>query len=124
MLYVFRENGRWGAIARSRDPGLHGRKPVFRSARALAASYLDPYVDLTGRVVGFAVADLRELGSYDWRLSQRNVWKVERWLIDYPHGRLGISDTRYGRLLARYRAFKARYPERKPEYYEGKHAWL
>jgi hypothetical protein len=124
VLFVFRESGLWGAVARSRDPGLHGRRPVFRSARQLAASYMDPYVDLTGRVLGFAVADLREMDGYDWRLSARNVWKVERWLIDYPHHRLGMTDARYERLLARYKAFKARHPDSKPVYYEGKRAWM
>src|SRR5215831_8949717 len=36
VLFVYRRGGRWGTVARSRDPGLHGRKPVFRTARALA----------------------------------------------------------------------------------------
>ena len=37
VLFVYRQRGRWGSIARSRDPGLHGRKPVFRTrARARA----------------------------------------------------------------------------------------
>ena len=39
---------------------------------------MDPYVDLTGRIVAYAVVDLRELDGYDWRFSERNVWKVER----------------------------------------------
>src|SRR6516225_11685354 len=26
VLFVYRRHGRWGSIARSRDPGLHGRK--------------------------------------------------------------------------------------------------
>ncbi len=30
--------GSWGSVARSRDPGLHGRKPVFATPRALALS--------------------------------------------------------------------------------------
>jgi hypothetical protein len=124
VLYLYRENGRWGAVARSRDPGLHGRKPVFASPRQLAASYMDAYVDLTGRVTGYAVADLRELGAYDWRLSERNVWKVERWLVDYPHRPLRMSDARYRRLHARYRAFKARWPDRKPTDYAGRESWL
>jgi hypothetical protein len=124
VIYPFRQGGRWGAIARSRDPGLHGRKPVFRTPRHLAASYMDAYVDLTGRVTGYAVCDLRELGDYDWRLSERNVWKVERWLVDYVHRPLRMSDARYRRLLARYRAFKARWPDRKPTDYEGREAWL
>lgn len=123
VLFVFRREGRWGSVARSRDPGLHGRRPVFRTVRQLAASYMDPYVDLTGRVVGFAVADLRELDRYDWRLSSRNVWKVERWLVDYPHRPLGMSDARYRRLHERYRRYRTRYPDRKPTYYDGKKDW-
>src|SRR5262245_186024 len=116
VLFVFRENGRWGSVARSRDPGLHGRKPVFPTARALARTYLDTYVDMTGRIEAFAVADLRDLGGYDWRLSPRNVWRVEKWLVDYPHQPLGITDRRYAALHARYRRYKARYPDRKPVY--------
>jgi hypothetical protein len=124
VIFVFRHEGRWGAVARSRDPGLHGRKPVFRSARALAASYLDTYVDLTGRVTGFAVADLRDLGDYDWRLSPRNVWKVERWLLQYPHHRLTMSDRRYHWLHERYKRYKARYPDKKPVYYDSRPTWM
>ncbi len=124
VLFAFRQGGRWGAVARSRDPGLHGRKPLFRTPRQLAMSYLDTYVDLTGRVKGFAVADLRDLGGYDWRLSSRNVWKVEQWLIAYPHRRLEISDRHYAALHARYRRYKARYPHRKPVYYDNRQTWM
>src|SRR5205085_9700918 len=35
VLFVFKSNGAWGSIARSRDVGLHGRKPVYRSLRDL-----------------------------------------------------------------------------------------
>src|SRR4051812_18095201 len=85
VIFVYQRRGRWGSVARSRDPGLHGRKPVFATPRTLAASYVDPYVDLTGRVEAFALVDLRLMGTYDWRLSERNVWKVERMLLDTPH---------------------------------------
>ena len=124
VLFVFRTNGCWGSVARSRDPGLHGRRPVFKTARQLALSYADPFVDLTGRVTGFAVADLRELGGYDWRLSERNVWKVERWLIDYPHRQMGISDRRYRELHERYQRYKARHPDDKPVYYDNRRTWM
>jgi hypothetical protein len=124
VIFVFRHQGRWGSVARSRDPGLHGRKPVFPSARALAASYMDAYVDLTGRVTGFGVADLRDLGGYDWRASAKNVWKVERWLLKYPHHRLTMSDRRYEWLHERYKAYKARYPDQKPVYYKGRRLWM
>ena len=126
VLYVYTERGRWGSIARSRDPGLHGRLPVFASARALAASYVDPYVDFTGRVRGFGLANLAdEMGTYDWRCSTKNVWKVEQMLIDFPHAKLGMSDARYRRLHARYAAFRAANRDRKPiSYYEGRDRWM
>jgi hypothetical protein len=123
VIFVYQRRGRWGSIARSRDPGLHGRKPVFRTARDLALSYVDPYVDFTGRVTGYAVVDLRLLGDYDWRLSDRNVWKVERVLLDYPHRSIRSSDARIDHLRAKYRAFKAQFPDRKPLFYRGRHQW-
>jgi hypothetical protein len=123
VLFVYRDAGRWGSVARSRDPGLHGRKPVFRTARALALSYVDPYVDFTGRITGYAVVDLdRELGGYDWRLSARNVWKVEQMLIDYPHRTIVTSDARIDRLRAWYFRYR-RVNNRKPVEYSGREHW-
>src|SRR5262245_8016321 len=124
VIFVYRRNGRWGSVARSRDPGLHGRKPVFATSRALAASYLDPYVDLTGRITAYAVVDLRSsMRNYDWRLAETNVWKVERMLLDTPHHRLHMPDTRFRMFRRRYGAFKARHPDRKPLFYEGREKW-
>ncbi|MBA3641361.1 MAG: hypothetical protein H0W53_19240 [Acidobacteria bacterium] len=123
VIYIYRRRGRWGSIGRSRDPGLHGRKPVFRSARDLASSYVEPYVDFTGRVTGYATLDLRSLGDYDWRLSEQNVWKVERVLLDHPHEPLPSSDVRIDRLRARYRRFRAEHPGKKPVYYRGRERW-
>ena len=123
VIFVYRRGGRWGSVARSRDPGLHGRKPVFATPRALAASYLDTYVDLTGGIKAYTVADLRVLGDYDWRLSDHNIWKVERMLLDAPHKRLRMSNARFQSFRTRYRAFKERYPARKPILYEGRNSW-
>jgi hypothetical protein len=61
VLFLFRQRGRWGTVARSRDAGLHGRKPVFRTLRQLVMSYVDPYVDGSGRITGYGVGDLRTL---------------------------------------------------------------
>jgi hypothetical protein len=123
VIFVYQRKGRWGSVARSRDPGLHGRKPVFATPRALAKSYLDTYVDLTGRVEAFAVVDLRIMGRYDWRLADGNVWKVERVLLDTPHRPLRMPEARYRSFLGRYRAFKQKHPDRKPLNYEGRERW-
>ena len=123
VLFVYRRRGQWGSVARSRDPGLHGRKPVFRRARDLALSYVDPYVDFSGRIVGYAVVDLRALGGYDWRLSNRNIWKVERLLQDHPHRPIRTSDRRIDRLRRRFRLFKEKHPDQKPLYFGGQETW-
>lgn len=123
VLFVYKADTGWGSIARSRDPGLHGRKPVFASARALARSYVDPYVDGTGRVRGYAVVNLTEqLRGYDWRLSERNLWKAEQLLIDWPHHRIGMSDRRYQAIRRRYLAYKEA-TGRKPQFYTNRHTW-
>lgn len=124
VLFVYRANGSWGSVARSRDPGLHGRKPVFPNPRALALSYVDPYVDFTGRLTGYVVADLRALiGDYDWRLSERNVWKVERALLMLPHRPIRSSNRRIDALRAKYRAYRAKYGRKPVEYYRGREKW-
>jgi len=124
VIFIHRRGGRWGSVARSRDPGLHGRKAVFASPRALALSYFDPYIDFTGRITGYAVVNLADvMGRYDWRLSDENVWKVERVLLDYRHRPIASSDRRVDALRARYRAFRARFPGRKPVFYGDRERW-
>lgn len=123
VIFVWRGPEGWGSIARSRDPGLHGRKPVFQTPRHLALSYVEPYVDDTGAITGYAVVDLRVMGGYDWRLSGRSVWKVERMLLEHPHRRIHTSGRRIDKLRARYRAFREQHPDRKPVYYPGRERW-
>jgi len=123
VIFVYQARGRWGSIARSRDPGLHGRRPVFATPRALALSYVDPYVDYTGGVTAYAVVDLREhMGTYDWRLSDRNVWKVERMLLEYPHRKIRTSAERIERLRRKYVAFREKFGY-KPLFYARRDRW-
>jgi hypothetical protein len=124
VVFVFRRGPFWGSVARSRDTGLHGRRPVYRSLRQMAQSYFDPYVDTTARITGYGLASLRDLGGYDWRFSLRNVWKVERYLQELPHKRLHTSERRYRRLLARYEDWHALHPDRTPDYFEDRHNWM
>src|SRR6185369_5701746 len=124
VLFVFKQNGGWGSIGRSRDLGLHGRKPVFRSLRDLAWSYFDPFVDFSGRLKGYAVTSLYDLGDYDWRFSPRKMLKIEDHLRAIPHKPVHSSDKRYEKLLARYRQYKKRYPDRTPSYYDSRPNWL
>jgi hypothetical protein len=123
VIFVYRGAHGWGSVARSRDPGLHGRKPMFATPRALALSYVEGYIDFTGRIKAYAVVDLRVLGSYDWRLAGGNVWKVERVLLDWPHRRIASSDRRADRLRRRYRAFREAHGYKPWKYYRGRDRW-
>jgi hypothetical protein len=123
VIFVYRTTRGWGSVARSRDPGLHGRRPVFATPRALALSYAEGYVDYTGRVKAYAVVDLRILGTWDWRLSEQNVWKVERLLLDWPHRRVTLSDARVDAMRRRYRAFRERHGYKPWKYYKGRERW-
>jgi hypothetical protein len=124
VVFIYQARGGWGSIARSRDPGLHGRLPVFASPRALALSYADPYVDYTGRVTGYAVVNVAEqMGDYDWRVADTNIWKVERMLLEYPHRRISMSERRFQRLRKWYREYRAAHGGRKPVDYAGRERW-
>lgn len=124
VIFVFQRDKLWGSIARSRDIGLHGRKPLFRSVRDLVWSYFDPYVDFSGRIKGYGLASLYDLGDYDWRFSPRRMIKIENYLRDMPHRRLHSSNHRYKKLLARYHRYKKCFPDRSPSYYENKRQWM
>ena len=124
VLFVFQEDGLWGSIGRSRDIGLHGRKPLFRSLRDLTWSYFDTYVDFSGRIKGYGLTSLYDLGNYDWRFSARKMSKIEDHLREIPHRRIHSSDKRYERLMARYKKYKKRYPDRSPSYYDNRHQWM
>jgi hypothetical protein len=117
VIFIYQRQGRWGSVARSRDPGLHGRRPVFRRLRDLALSYWEPYIDRTGCIQAYGSVDLRVLGTYDWRLSAGNVFKVERMLYGIPHRPIRYSQARADRLRRRYIAY-IEATGRKPIYYD------
>ena len=123
VIFVYRTPTGWGSVARSRDPGLHGRQPLFATPRALALSYFESYIDLTGCIKGYAVVDLRVLGTYDWRLSEKNVWKVEQLLLDWSHRRISYSESRVVRMRRRYEAFYESRRYKPWKYYRGRSRW-
>ncbi len=101
VIYVFKKNGLWGAVAQSSDRGLRGRAPVFKSLRSLAYSYFDPYIDETGCVRAYQIAHLDETGT-DWRTSYRDLKKAEDYLIYVKHIKINYSKKRHFKLRARW----------------------
>lgn len=101
VIFVYKFKNRWGSVGRSRDEGLHGRKPSFRSLRDLALSYYEPYIDKTGCITGYQIAHLDD-SKADWRASVKNVWKVEKFLIDIKHVRIKFNRKRYQKIHKKY----------------------
>jgi hypothetical protein len=61
------------------------------------------------------------MGTYDWRLSSGNVWKVERMLFEIPHRPICRSASYVKRMRAKYFAFIAANRGKKPLYYDRRH---
>lgn len=124
VLWLWRRDGKWGTVARSRDPGLHGRRPVFRSVKRLVDSYAPAYVDHTGRIVGYGVLDLRD-ETRDWRTAPGDAnWWIEKALIAGDHTRYRMPHADYEKWQRKYERFKRGDPRGKPVYYPGRRAWL
>ncbi|MBL7556644.1 MAG: hypothetical protein JNM24_12560 [Bdellovibrionaceae bacterium] len=101
VIFIYKKKNLWGAIGCSRDQGLKGRKPIFKTIRALTLSYFEPYIDKTGLITAYQQANLDETTG-DWRYSKRNVWKSENYLLNLPHIRLKSSKKRSRQIRDRY----------------------
>jgi len=123
-LFLFTQRGQFGAIGWSRDVGLNGRKPVFKTLKALVRSYATPYIDEHERITSYGVLDLRTLKRQDWRDSQHDVWYVEQALTAMPHTRLTYPRGFVQTWKRRYIRFKRQYPRQQPDYFPGQHAWM
>ena len=114
-VFVFKTKTGWGSVAKSRDAGLHGRAPKFRTIRDLVWSYYDPFVDKTGMITAYALLNLDDSDT-DWRSSDRNLWKLEQFVVKAKHTKLSSSKKRYRSLLKKYE--KTGIPPQ-----SGKHWW-
>ena len=124
MIFVYRTGTGWGSVARSRDPGLHGRKPLFATPRALALSYVECYVDYTGAHQGLRGGGPARAGQLRLAaVASGNVWKVERMLLDWPHRRITSSNARIDAMRKRYVAFREAHGYKPWRYYKGRERW-
>ncbi len=124
VLFLFRRHGKWGTVAKSRDPGLFGRKPVFPDLRSLVDDYAAPYVDDEGRIKGYGVLDLRRLPRQDWDTARGDVWWVEEALYAMRHTRYKMANSDYERWKTRYDRFKERNPKGRPTYFPRRDRWM
>jgi hypothetical protein len=88
VLAVFRQRGRWGAIAKSNYAGLRFREPVYRTPRELVMSYFEHYFNLarekTLRQYSRSV-NLTRFDCINWMTSEEDLWPITDHLMSVPH---------------------------------------
>ncbi len=75
LLAVFKQNRRWGALAKSNFVGLRFREPVYRTLGELVMSYFEPY---------FNVDRERTLRGYTRPLSLKPFDRL-KWMTEDEH---------------------------------------
>jgi len=109
VLAVYRQNGYWGAVAKSHYAGLRSREPVYKTLRELAMSYFEHYYNLkrerTLRSYSLPL-DLRKLDALHWMTSDQEMDAVAgaidraRHVALFP-ARMGKRFTKADKALCR-----------------------
>jgi hypothetical protein len=88
VIAIFREDGCWGAIAKSNFTGCRWREPVHRTLRELALTYLNGYFNLRRerslrRFSG--PVNLKRFDRQNWMTTDNPVWFIAYHLCDIKH---------------------------------------
>jgi hypothetical protein len=79
MLGLFRQDGHWGAVAKSNFAGLRFREPMYRNLRELVLSYFEQYynVEREKTLRGYTVPlDLTVFDRFDWMTSDACLERI------------------------------------------------
>jgi hypothetical protein len=88
VIAVYREDGCWGAVAKSNYAGLRFRSPVYRTLRELALSYFEHYYNLRGEKTlrGYSrPVSLARFDSIQWMTSDQPLWEIPEYLCEIKH---------------------------------------
>ncbi len=91
VLAVFRQDGLWGAIARSNYSGLRFREPIHATMRSLVLSYFESYFNLRRQKTLRRYSRPVNLSHFDrieWMTSPEDLWEIPDYLANVPHKRL------------------------------------
>jgi hypothetical protein len=88
ILAVFKQNGGWGAIAKSNYAGLRFREPVYRTIRELVMSYFEHYYNLKGEKTLRRYSLPLNLSRFDkmgWMTAEEDLWALNDSLLTIRH---------------------------------------
>jgi hypothetical protein len=90
VVALFRQNGHWGALSKTRHAVLRYREPVYKTLRELAMSYFHEYFLDTGIKTLRAYSKPFNLTRYGrgWITSEDDLWEIGSDLDDSPHVRI------------------------------------
>ena len=110
LLAVFKQDGCWGAIAKSNYSGLRFREPVYRTVRELAMSYFAHYYNLKGELTLREFSRPVNLSRFDrtnWMTAEEDLFAIGDYFYTVPHSPvMAVAMTRKRRMLDR-RLFEA-----------------
>ena len=89
-IVVFKKNGYWGAIAKSRYPSLTYREPIHKTLRELALSYFEDYF-LKGvkTMRGYSTpVNLSRFDKKKWMTTEKSLSFIEEYLFKIKHKKL------------------------------------
>jgi hypothetical protein len=81
LLALFKQQGYWGAVAKSNFVGLRFREPVFRTLRELVLSYFEQYynVEREKTLRGYTIPlNLEVFDEYHWTTSDASLERIAR----------------------------------------------
>lgn len=100
VLALFKFDGLWGAISKTKYPALGFREPIFRNMRELALSYFENYFSYEGEksLIGYTrPVDLRIFDKKGWVTDEKSVEYIADYLVDLKTVRI-LSDKAEQRL--------------------------
>jgi hypothetical protein len=86
ILVLFKEHGKWGAVAQSNFSGLRYREPVYRSLRELVMSYFEHFFNLLGEktLAGYrGPINLKVFDHLDWMWSDSGLETLSKGMDRY-----------------------------------------
>jgi hypothetical protein len=88
VIAIYKQNGHWGAIAKSNYTSCHGRDPIYRTLRELALSYFHGYFNMRKErtLRRYSVAfNLKYFDRQNWMTTEEPVWFVAQHLFTIRH---------------------------------------
>jgi hypothetical protein len=88
VLAIFRQNGCWGAVAKSNYSGCRWREPIHRTLRELALTYFNVYFNMRGErtLRRFSrPVNLKRFDRQNWMTTDKPLWFIVYYLFEIKH---------------------------------------